>query len=490
MIAILMKGHSFQFELENLCQLFYPNEKIKAFDSPPEDAGIIVDTCLSGADIRVSVALSGEIHEEKGSFIPSNNPERQAELLMSRLLFSIFVKLTGFTPSWGIATGIRPIKLLNRIREEEGGEHEAVEYFKREFLVSDEKTALALRTSGYEKAILDSSRPRSYSLYISIPFCPSRCSYCSFVSESVEKSFGIIDRYLELLLIELKTISDIVKDYNLTLETVYIGGGTPTILSASRLELLMKAVKELFDLGTLREYTVEAGRPDTVTAEKMRVLKKWGATRVSINPQTFNDAVLEKVGRRHTTAETLEAYEIARKCSAGMINMDLIAGLPGDTVESFENTVKRIVELSPENVTVHTLALKRSSALMSEVLTEFRAHDGHAEDMLRIADTYLTDAGYHPYYLYRQSRTLGNLENVGWAKDGCDGYYNVYILDETHSILAAGAGAVTKLRQPGSYNIERVFNYKIPLEYVKGFDEMIKRKETVRRFYETYYKQL
>lgn len=326
------------------------------------------------------------------------------------------------------------------------------------------------------------SRPESCSLYIAIPFCPTRCSYCSFVSSSVEKSFRLIPDYVRLLQEEIRATARLISELGLRLETVYFGGGTPTAISAGQLADLLGTVRESCDLSHCREFTVEAGRPDTVTVEKLDVLKTRGVTRISINPQTLSDEVLHIIGRKHTTAQTFEAFALARRHGFGNINMDLIAGLPGDGEEGFRRSIDGVLALGPESVTVHSLALKRAANLY-QTFGRQPCGPQTAGAMLDYADETLLQRGYVPYYLYRQSRMAGNLENTGWAKPGFESYYNVFIMEECQTILACGAGAVTKLRDPHSDRLERIFNFKYPYEYVNRFSEMMKRKERVREFY-------
>ena len=291
-----------------------------------------------------------------------------------------------------------------------------------------------------------------------------------------------MDPYLEALCNEVRAIRDQAEGCGLNLKTVYIGGGTPTALSADGLRKLMGTVAECFDLSKLEEYTVEAGRPDCTDAEKLAVLKEYGATRISINPQTFSDEVMARIGRKHSAADILRCFEEARAAGHDNINMDLIAGLPGDTVEGFEKSLATAISLSPENITVHTLTLKRASNL---VIGHADSDYGDVAAMLEKCSA-LSEAGYRPYYLYRQKGTLQNLENTGWCKPGKEGYYNIYIMEEVHSILSAGAGGSTKLVQPGGDKIQRIFNYKYPAEYINGFDTILQRKEGVSEFYARY----
>lgn len=490
-MIIFTIGHDFHFELENICRIFYPFEKIKICKDycQTEDAQIIyTELCETpqGADLTVRLTTA-ERERQQAGFVHKNTPDFKdtCELTLAVMLFEMLVQHTGYRPDWGALTGVRPAKLMRRLIETTG-EQAASEYFKTKLLVSAEKTELCRRVSQTEEQIIGLSRPDSFSLYIAIPFCPSRCAYCSFVSHSVERSAALVPQYVELLCRELQQSGAIAQSLGLRLETVYIGGGTPTTLSPEQLTAVMQTVRESFDLSHLREYTVEAGRPDTITPAKLAAIKAGGADRISINPQTMNDAVLQEIGRRHTAAQTVEAFHMARAAGFDNINMDLIAGLPLDTVESFRDTVDRILALDPESVTIHTLAMKRSSALTQKHHHELLSAGEAVGQMLKIGSEKLSKAEILPYYMYRQSKTVGGLENVGYAKVGCEGYYNVYIMDETHTVLACGASGVTKLKQPGTNYLERVCNYKYPYEYISRFDEILARKAQIGKFYDEY----
>jgi oxygen-independent coproporphyrinogen III oxidase len=483
-MTLVIDGHSFHYEMENLCRVFFPDQKIHVASEPDEDSPLVYTGIREETDgIRLSVRLKTENGEtEKSEMItPQEAEHREPELRMGILLFELLCQEFSYRPKWGILTGVRPIKLFGRLATEMG-EEQAARYFREKLLVSEEKTKLSRLVSGYEQKILSVSRPESCSIYVAIPFCPTRCSYCSFVSSSVEKAFRLIPEYVELLCEEIRQTAQIVLELGLRIETVYFGGGTPTAISADQLGKLLDTVRNSCNLSHCREFTVEAGRPDTVTREKLAVLKAHEVSRISINPQTLSDEVLRNIGRRHTTAQTLEAFELARRHGFNNINMDLIAGLPGDSEESFRMTVDGVLKLDPESITIHSLALKRAANLFQTSGAQpCSAKD--AEAMLDYADGTLLSGGYVPYYLYRQSRMAGNLENTGWAKPGFEGYYNVFIMEECQTILACGAGAVTKLRDPHSSRIERIFNFKYPYEYNSRFSEMMKRKERVREFY-------
>ncbi len=483
-MVIYLKGNDFHFELENVSRLFLPQEKItpvpvEAF--PVQTPVGIVAYCAVEGD-AASCRLTLEEFDQ--SLSETISIAEDTELILCTLLYRLLVKLLGFTQDWGLVTGVRPIKLLRRLTDEMG-ESAADGYFRDRLLVSDHKRSLCRNTLTQEDAILRLSRPDSFSLYVSIPFCPTRCDYCSFVSQTVVRAKKLIPEYVDCLCREIAYTGRIARELGIRLETVYFGGGTPTTLSAEQLATVLNAVESSFDLSHLREYTVEAGRPDTVTAEKMAVLRRAGVGRVSINPQTLQQPVLDAIGRKHTVDQFYEAFAMARDAGFTNINTDLIAGLPGDTYEGFCDTLDRIMTLSPESVTVHTLSMKRASNLMLEHRADYRVQDD-AVRMVRRTAQMLPNAGYRPYYLYRQSRTVGNQENVGWAKPGYEGLYNVYIMDETHTILGCGAGSVSKLKQPHSEYLERIFNYKFPYEYNTGIEEMLRRKDGVAEFYGKY----
>ncbi len=482
-MTLVIDGHPFHYEMENLCRIFYPRCKITVTPEPngdPVQAYTALRSEAGGRRVVVRLCIDGR--ERAGEeLLPPQADDREAERRMSVLLWGMFADLTGYRPEWGILTGVRPIKLFGRLAAEKGGE-EAVAFFEKALLVSPQKAKIALETWRNQKKLLDACAPGLFSLYVAIPFCPTRCAYCSFVSSSVEKTLKLVPKYVELLCGELRRTGQIAAELHLRPESVYFGGGTPTVLSAEQLETLIRAVGESFDLSACREFTVEAGRPDTITEEKLDAMKRGGVTRISINPQTLNDEVLREIGRRHTAAQALEAFALARRRGFSNINMDLIAGLPKDDMGSFRRTLEQVIALSPESVTVHTLALKRAARLAQED----RVTPGEgalAGGMIGYADDALLRSGYRPYYLYRQSRMVGNQENTGWARPGMECFYNVVIMEECQTILACGAGAVTKLRDPDSDRIERVFNFKYPYEYIDRYEEMMLRKDRVKKFY-------
>lgn len=478
-MTICFIGNSFKYEIEAVMKLFLP---LTAFDFLFEEYAGAGDVCVVGrteSRLSVRVFLNGEAAEKTGDRL-SCDKEDEAELC--RMLYGIMRQLTGITPAWGCLTGIRPVKKVNGMLAEGLSKEEIFAALKRDYFVSDGKLELAYQTALAQTEPLKASDKLSYSLYISVPFCPSRCSYCSFVSHSIESPGAkkLLPEYVKILCGEIARTAGIAAELGLRLETVYIGGGTPTALSAEQLEAVMAAVKKNFDISKIREYTVEAGRSDTVTEKKLEIIRDFGGTRISVNPQTMNDSVLKAIGRRHTAEDVVNAFRTARRLGFSNINMDTIAGLPTDTPESFARTIDILCGLDPESITVHTLTVKRSSRLFSE---EERSIDGRVDEMAEYGQKKLMSEGYVPYYLYRQKNTVGNLENVGFAKPGYECLYNIYIMEEAQTILAVGAGGSTKLVNTGTGKIQRLFNYKFPYEYISRYDKMAAKKDGIAEFF-------
>ena len=477
-MILIIDSHPFRYEMEALCRMFLHGRELKITEEaeiPPKEDYIY--TALEGDEITVKAKIDGKYAEAKRT--AENDHARNMELAV----FGVLTEILSIRPKWGVLTGIRPVKLAMQLHDMGLSEEEIRKKLKEERLVSDEKLDLLLTTMEHELEIRASSRPNSVSLYISIPFCPSRCSYCTFTSHSVEKAAKLIPQYVELLCDELKDIAVLIDEIGLHLETVYMGGGTPTVLTAKQLDRVLSTVNESFDMTGVRELTVEAGRPDTITAEKLAVLKKNGVGRISINPQTMDDEVLAAIGRKHTAEDVKNAFALAKTFGFDSINMDLISGLPGDNMEKFRKTIAEVIAMNPDNITLHTLTVKHGANLAPMAQSVFAAT---ADAMNEYAYDEFAKAGYFPYYLYRQKGTVDNLENVGFCKPGKEGIYNIFIMDETHTILSAGAGGVTKMKAPYDKKIERIFNFKYPYEYIERFELMNERKEQVRNFYEKY----
>lgn len=479
---IFIKGHTFHYEMENIARLFTKEVAVK--QGRPEKGGdfayLRAAECQGQKRLLCYVRLKG-VSRCKRCFAPENDT-REQEFSLGGLLFSALSEIYGFAPPWGTVTGVRPAKYAFEGKKRLGSWKAAEQEFINRNFMRQDKAQLAIETAINSEEIRNLSNRLSASLYISIPFCPTRCSYCSFVSKTTERDGGKqLEQYLGCLLKEIKTAAEEISKTGLELATIYIGGGTPTVLSAAQLERLLNEVNRNFDVKKLLEFTVESGRPDTITPEKLKLIKQAGATRICINPQTFNDEVLKNIGRRHCAAQIDEAFEMAKAQGIENINADLIAGLPGDTAESFEKSLLHLLGLAPKGITVHALTVKRASNLHEEGGYQRTP----ASQMVDFAYKTLTQSGYKPYYMYRQKNTVDNLENVGYSLPGFGGLYNVFIMEELHTIIACGAGAVTKLVQPGTGYIERVFNYKYPAEYISGFGEMLHRKGKINEFYQS-----
>ena len=486
-MTLIFSANDYKYELEGIMKLFIPaslfthiySDKIETDD----DFVFARERKFNNYTLLYVIAsYKGKCLHKSHIIRPSDKGlDADCELIMSRLLYMLMQRLTGKSSGWGVITGIRPVKRVNAMISEGLNKTEISEILKTKYLCSDEKCELSYLTAQIQKKALDELPQNSFSLYISVPFCPTRCSYCSFVSQSVEGTMKLIPEYINKLCEEIRYTGSLVKRLGLRPDTVYFGGGTPTTFTAPQLERIMKTISESFDMSALREYTVEAGRPDTITEEKLRTIKALGCKRISINPQTLNDKVLETIGRKHSTAQFYESYELARKVGFECVNTDIIAGLPSDTVESFKHTIDELIRLSPENITVHTLSIKRSARINQS--HDRTVLDNPASEMVSYASKKLLEAGYCPYYLYRQKNMLDNLENIGWTKNAHESLYNIYIMEEVQTILAMGAGASTKLVDIENKRLERVFNYKFPLEYNKHFDLMLKKKDEIEDFY-------
>ena len=476
-MQIVLRGAAAGYEAEHTARIFYPAAELS--QTLPDDTADLVLAVAHRYLLLVLVRQNGTTTWVQQR--PPQGDARTQEYALCRMLYTMLCGVTGIRPPWGMMTGVRPVRIIHDLRAEGKTEEEIEQRFLQHFDCTPRRFAMAKSIADLQRPVLERAQPMDCSVYAGIPFCPSRCSYCSFVSRTTAESGSLIEPYVQALCRELAEISALARRNRLRLETVYIGGGTPTAVSAAQLRTLMQAVRDNFDVPAVREYTVEAGRPDCTTPEKLAVIKEYGATRISINPQTLSDEVLAAIGRRHTAQDVLDCFAQARRLGHGNINMDLIAGLPLDTPARFAQTLQGVLALAPENITVHTLTLKRASNLVIE-----HAPNAYG-DVARMLDScaLLGENGYEPYYLYRQKGTLQNLENTGYTRPGYAGLYNVFIMEEVHTILSAGAGGSTKLVGPDGH-IRRIFNHKYPLEYIERFDVVQARKQGVDDFYAKY----
>ena len=489
MIEIKITGEDYEQDIRPLVKAFYPDDAIviagKEKDEQEEQPDKFLELVVEPNACNIRFQAGSRVYEETEDFsvlLPGvyqneGTPDRRMyRNYLHRRLYGIFAKETGKNLPWGTLTGIRPTKqALERLVQKDNRDDIAT-YFKTEYLCSDEKAELCLQVAEKEQKLLAGIEDKdSYSIYIGVPFCPSICLYCSFSSYSLKQYEAYVEPYLEALFKEIEYAATCFPEKKLI--SIYIGGGTPTTLTADQLRRLLKKVKETFDFTYLREWTVEAGRPDSITKDKLVVLKEEGVTRISINPQSMQQKTLDLIGRKHTTEQIKEAFSLARECGHDNINMDLIIGLTGETAEDVRATLLEIEKLSPDSLTVHTLAVKRAARLNIEMDRYRDQKSMEAVEMMTACQEYTRSHGYEPYYLYRQKNMAENLENIGYAKPGKEGLYNVLIMEEHHTILALGSGGSTKFNFAGTNRLERVENVKSVKDYIERIDEMIQRKK-------------
>ena len=411
-----------------------------------------------------------------GSVLIINEKETKDKNEIKREIYNHLSKLSGARPQWGILTGVRPVKLAGELYQKFEKNMDAVQKeLKEKYFLQEEKIQLVTETLAYQQEICGAAAPKSVGMYIGIPFCPTRCLYCSFTSNQVTDAE--IERYLQALKEEIRFTGRRMKETGLWAESIYSGGGTPTTLSADQMDDLLNTVEASVDMTNLREFTVEAGRPDTITYEKLEVIQKHGVQRISINPQSMHEKTLKLIGRSHEPDDIVKAFQRADWTGIPIVNADLIAGLPEETPDDFSKTMDAILALDPENITIHTLAVKRASRLV-EVDKDFHYKQGETvKQMLDIAKQKLKDAGFRPYYLYRQKHMAGAFENVGYCQNNTPCIYNVRIMEEKQTILALGAGGISKMYYPEENRLERVPNVSNYEIYISRLQEMLNRKE-------------
>ncbi len=487
-----LNGDINRYYVQTLCMIFFPGATFGKDEVPSEtvpQVNVDVYKDVGGSDTAyVSIKLNNKLYEATATVsydedVIIANP---ASIAVGRALLACGKEIFNQTPPWGILTGIRPAKIANTLIHKGNGILKSKRILRDKYHLNPQKAALAVSVATSENKILKKLPKNNCSIYISIPFCPSRCSYCSFVSYTSAKLLSLINEYVDVLISEFNDTVEIIRKLNLEVSTVYIGGGTPTTLNCEQLEKLLLAISSSIDTEKLAEFTLEAGRPDTITEEKMALAYKYGVTRVSVNPQTLNDDILKSIGRRHTTEDFYKAYNIAQNSGIRDINVDLIAGLPGDDFKNFSDSMDKVIELMPSNITVHSFCVKKSADVLRSNSDIYSLSSNDAVKSVSYSQLKTKLAGYKPYYMYRQKNTIGNLENVGFSLDGHESLYNVFMMEEVQTIFAVGAGAVTKLvdRNADFYaesRIERIFNPKYPYEYLRNYSE---DKERVRRMRE------
>ena len=467
-----MSNDNFINDIHPLVRSFFPGEEIEVSYFPEDKESGSGDSTFR---IRIT-RETALILELSLADISDNDRLRMKNILKCRLYEELSEK-TGISLPWGTLTGIRPVRLaMNHLREGFSYE-ETVEYMESFYLVSPGKSVLASDIAVKELNIIkEVNTPDSFSLYIGIPFCPTTCLYCSFTSNAIGLWKTRVGDYLDCLEMELRLVSELFSGRKPV--SIYIGGGTPTTLNEEELKRLFDSVHRLFDLDSIREFTVEAGRPDSITKEKLRILKENGADRISVNPQSMNQETLKIIGRQHSAEDTVRAFNDARDAGFDNINMDIILGLPGEGEKEVSHTISEIAKLKPDDLTVHSLAVKRGSRLMEEIERYKVYSNSNTDVMLETAASGAREMGLEPYYLYRQKNMSGNFENTGWARPGKEGIYNILMMEEVHSIPAVGAGTVSKCVHTGN-DIRRNGNVKDVAEYISRIDEMLSRKRTL-----------
>lgn len=486
MIEIIVNRPSFEYDIHSLVKAFFPKEDVavRVQDDFTEETVLRMTVEFTNETVLAELTEHGA-SKGRGTQRIDYADRKETKNHLKRLIYGILSEYTGQTLPWGTLTGIRPTKIAMQLLEQGWRNVDVAEYMRNTYLASKEKVALSVMIANRERYVLRNIDYKDgYSLYVGIPFCPSTCLYCSFTSYPLSLWEKRMDDYLDALFKELDYLAE--KFRHKKLNTIYIGGGTPTTLSPERIDRLLKKIETVFDAAHLQEFTVEAGRPDSITRDKLQVLLDHGIDRISINPQTMKDETLRIIGRHHTVAQTKEAYALAREMGFSHINMDLIIGLPGEGYEDVEHTMQELSAMEPDSVTVHSLAIKRAARLN---LFKEKYEEMGLENNMQIMDMtarYCAEMGLSPYYLYRQKNMAGNFENVGYAKVDKAGIYNILIMEEKQTILAAGAGATTKYVFPDGVRIERVENVKDVGQYIDRIDEMIERKET---FFQTHMKE-
>ena len=451
-----------EFYIQTFSLLFFPEDNV--FGRYYEGENYIKIFIDKNENIKDILDISIKICYNKKTVFKSFNCEAFKDLIIEtgKIFYEAASELTGFFPPWGMHTGIRPAKTAGDILEKNNfDEIKTINILCGDYLMEKNKANLAVETYKNGRAAVNNIGINNFSLYISLPFCPTRCRYCSFVSFSTDRLLKLIPEYVKKLVKEIELTAKITE--NMTLRTIYIGGGTPTTLDCNSLEFILNAVKNNFDLKNLLEYTVECGRADTITESKLEVLKSFGVDRISVNPQTLNDDILRKIGRNHTAEEFFKAFDLARKAGIKNINTDCIIGLADESEKSMLNTIEKLADLRPENIMIHSLCIKKSAEIKSEKI--YNPYLPELNIALEKSYNILKSAGYKPYYMYRQKYAAGNLENTGFCLDNRECLYNIYMMDELQTIFGVGAGAMTKLVKNG--RIERIANYKYPYEYIE-----------------------
>lgn len=471
-----LKGNVNIYYVQMLCMVFFPGSSFSEGEHEPDEPVLHLQMRETDEGVTAKAVMSWQDKEGKGecfrAFTVNETADKTRKMAAGSAIVAAGGELLSYRPSWGMLTGVRPSKVASELLNQGLSKTRVKKILNSEYLAIPKKASLATEVAVAEKKIIGIPDRRDCSVYISIPFCPSRCSYCSFVSYTSRKLLDLIPDYLDRLIEDVKATFATIRSIGLHVRSIYIGGGTPTILDEGQLRRLLETVASCVDVSTVDEWTLEAGRPDTITAEKMAIARELGVTRTCVNPQSLCDDVLREIGRNHTCEDFLRAFDVARNSGIPVINTDLIAGLPGDTFSTFAASFDRVLALAPENITVHTFCVKRASEIRQQNRHIYSLRGGDTGKCVDYTQIKSVQAGYKPYYMYRQKNTVGNYENVGFAKDGFESYYNIFMMEEVHSIFAVGAGAVAKMvdwrpEDDGKPQILRLFYPKYPYEYLR-----------------------
>ncbi len=483
MLVVELNRENFEYDVNSLVKAFYPEEQVKILipESREETRAKLQGQVNIRADFYedgAEVSIDGAVYQwsfDKGA----QESEGAYKDSFKRFFYRTLCQVTGKSLPWGNLIGIRPVKIAYVLLEQGMSGQDIVEHYMTKHFVSREKAELSVDIARRERELLSRVHyQEGYSLYVGIPFCPTTCLYCSFTSYPIGGCRKMVDAYVDCLIKEMEYVAG--QYGHRILDSVYIGGGTPTTLEPGQLDRLLRSLRQLFDFSAVKEFTVEAGRADSITEDKLSCLYSHGVTRISVNPQTMKQETLDIIGRKASVAQVEEAYALARRVGFDNINMDLILGLPGESREDVQHTIDRVTELAPDSLTVHSLAVKRASRLSSWIQENGVSMLRNTDETMRIAAEGAGRLGMKPYYLYRQKNMSGNFENVGYAKEGKFGLYNILIMEEVQSIVALGAGSISKRVYPDG-RIERCENVKEVAQYIERIDEMIERKRVLFR---------
>ncbi len=496
-MKLYIDGPINKYYVQTLCMIYFPGSKFsddEEIDDNTPRLWVSLTRTEDGVGVDVSARLAYAGKESQAErhydYRTDYTRERVEKIALGDVVTAVGNEITGYSPAWGMLTGVRPSKVASELLRHGHSKTKVKRDLNKDFFVIPKKASLATDVALNEARLIGTPDKKDCSVYVSIPFCPSKCAYCSFVSYTSRRLLSLIPDYMSRLLHDLDDIFNFINTRGLNLKTVYIGGGTPTILDADQLRQLLSCIAKNTDVSKLQEFTLEAGRPDTITAEKLKVATEYGVDRVSVNPQILSDEVLSGIGRMHTVDEFYRAYDLARNSGIKTINTDLIAGLPGDTFKIFSGSFDKLLELAPENITVHTFCVKRSAELRRTGENIYSIRGGDTGKCVDYSQIKCARAGYLPYYMYRQKNSMGNYENVGFSLPGHEGLYNIYMMEELHSIFAVGAGAVTKMVDYDALSgehkdIKRLFSPKYPYEYLdeNGKVTMMEKLEKIEQFY-------